>query len=292
MTAYGRGTSTFAYGRFTVEIQSVNRRFLDFNINLPRLLSRFEEKIRKVASAQVGRGMVNISVTWRFESKQPFSVVPNLPLARELKNAWEKLSLELGLEGKIDLALLAEQKEILIYEEELENEEVVWEGLNKALLEALAQFSDMKTKEGSFLAGDLRERVLLIEECMNEIEKHSSTNPDRFRQKLSQRLEEFFTGDLENKERVLKEVFIFAEKIDVTEEIVRFKSHLVQFRELLQKPLVQRETRGKTLEFLIQELNREINTIGAKNLDATAAQKVVIVKSELEKMREQIQNVE
>lgn len=293
MTAYGRGTSAFAYGRLTVEIQSVNRRFLDINISLPRLLNRFEEKIRKAVSSQVGRGMVNLSVEWRFGAKQPCSVIPNLSLARQLKEAWERLSVELGLEAKVDLSLLAQEKEILIYENELENEGLIWEALQGALLEALAQLGAMKKKEGNFLGSDLRQRVFLLQELIQGIEEHSTSNAERYRQKLSQRLEELFTGSSENEERVLREVAVYAERVDITEEIVRFKSHLVQFRELLEKPMgIEIETRGRTLDFLIQELNREINTIGSKTLDALAAQKVVFVKGELEKMREQIQNVE
>lgn len=293
MTAYGRGMVVFTYGRLTVEIQSVNRRFLDINIALPRLLTRFEEKIRKAISSQVGRGMVNVSVEWRFESRQSRSILPNLSLARQLKDAWERLAYELGLEAKVDLALLAQEKEILIYEENLEDEEETLKALESALFEALDQLRAMKGKEGNFLAADLKTRVSLLQELVGGIGERAKDHAERYRQKLSQRLEELFSGSASNEERILREVAVYAERIDITEEIVRFKSHLIQFKELLEKPLeIETDTRGRTLDFLIQELNREINTIGSKVLDAEATQKVVLVKSELEKMREQIQNVE
>lgn len=293
MTAYGRGTSSFAYGSFSTEIQSVNRRYLEVNINLPRILARFEIPLRKKVSARVGRGMVNISVSWRSETQTPVKVLPNLSLAKGVKKAWEQIAFELGLEACIDLSLLAREKDLLLFEEELPEEEEVLAALERSLDEALDRLTEMKEKEGHALATDLHERTEMLDAFIEEVEKHAPEGSEKYRQKLAERLEELFEGSSENEERILREVALFAERIDVTEEVVRFKSHVRQFRQMLEKPPAEAaETRGKMLDFLIQELNREINTIGSKAADIAITREVVKAKSELEKMREQVQNIE
>lgn len=293
MTAYGRGSATFAYGSFSVEIQSVNRRYLEVNINLPRLLARFEIPLRKKVSERVGRGMVNVSIGWRCEMQTPVKVIPNLSLAKGVKSAWERIAHELGLEAKVGLDLLAREKDLLLFEEELSEEEGIWQALETSLDEALDRLLEMKAKEGRLLAGDLHERTRTLEAFVEEIEARAADGTEKYRQKLVERLEELFQGSPENEERILREVALFAERIDITEEIVRFRSHIDQFRHMLEKPLVESaETRGKTLDFLIQELNREINTIGSKAADIAITQQVVKAKGELEKMREQVQNIE
>jgi len=293
MTAYGRGISVFSYGRFTVEIQSVNRRYLELNVSLPRLFMRFEVDIRKVIAALVGRGMITVSISWRTDAKQPVSVIPNLSLARGVKSAWEKLALELGMKETIPLELLAQEKDLLFYEEELVDEGIYQSALNSALNEALDALLIMKWQEGEVLAIDLKERLSLLNSTILSIEARSSDGTEKYRQKLTSRLEDLFSGSVENEERILREIALFAEKIDITEEIVRFKSHLDRFENLLEKPLEsESESRGKMLDFLLQELLREINTIGSKNSDLATVQQVVTVKSELEKIREQVQNIE
>jgi len=289
MTAYGRGTASFAYGSFTVEIQSVNRRYLEVNINLPRLLTRFEVPLRKKVAARVGRGMVNVFIGWRSESQNPVTVTPNITLAKGVKHAWEQIAFDLGLESKIDLSLLAREKDLLLFEEELPEEECFQEALEKSLDEALDRLLEMKEKEGKMLSKDLHERVQTLVGIIDEIERYAPGGTERYRQKLNERLEELFAGSPENEERLLREVALFAERIDVTEEIVRFRSHIAQFQGMLEKPL---ELQGKTLDFLIQELNREINTIGSKASDLAITKQVVQAKGELEKMREQVQNIE
>ncbi|MCC5832321.1 MAG: YicC family protein [Chlamydiales bacterium] len=293
MTAYGRGASSFAYGSFTVEIQSVNRRYLEVNINLPKLLARFEIPLRKKVSKRVGRGMVNVFVGWRSEVQTPVKVIPNLSLAKGIKSAWEQIAFELGLEASVGLALLAQEKELLSFEEELPEEEGFLKALEESLDEALDHLLEMKEKEGGALAKDLRERTLILDEYISEIEAHAGDGSEKYRRKLIERLGELLGGSPENEERILREVALFAERVDITEEIVRFRSHATQFRQMLEKPPVESaETRGKTLDFLIQELNREINTIGSKAAAIAVTEQVVKAKGELEKMREQVQNIE
>ncbi|MCH9627151.1 MAG: hypothetical protein S4CHLAM2_07860 [Chlamydiales bacterium] len=293
MTAYGRGVSSFTYGSLTIEIQSVNRRHLEMNLSLPRLLTCFEMLIRKKIAQHVGRGMVNVLVGWRSEAKNRVMVTPNLPLAKGIKQGWEKIASDLGLQGEISLSLLAREKDLFLLEEELPDEESFRAALDQGLDEALEPFLQMKRAEGEALACDLHRRLERLQEWIQVIEACAPSVPIKYRERLTERLEGLFAGNGENEERILREVALLAERADVTEEIVRFKSHLKQFQERLEAPLAEpTETRGKTLDFLLQELNREINTVGSKASELAITQHVVTVKSELEKMREQVQNIE
>lgn len=293
MTAFGRDAVDFPYGRFTIEIQSVNRRYLEINIGLPRLFGRFEMEIRKQIAEGIGRGMLTVSVSWKSEGTQPVSIMPNLALARAFKGAWERLASELGLQESLPVALLAQEKDLFLYEEEMVNEELYKKALSKALRGALAALLAMKWEEGNSLAVDLIERLTTLRKEIQQIAAASQGAPEKYRIKLKERLQELFSGTQENEERILREIALYAERLDITEEIIRFKGHLDQFENLLTKPLEHElEIRGKTLDFLIQELLREVNTIGSKASDLTVAQHVVTVKSELEKIREQVQNIE
>jgi uncharacterized protein (TIGR00255 family) len=293
MTAYGRGVSVFPYGRFTVEIQSVNRRYLEININLPRLLMRFEVDLRKEIATHIGRGMLSVTVSWKSEGAQPILVTPNLSLAHALRQAWEKLVTELGMKEPVPLSLLAQEKDLLIYEEEILNEEAYRNALQAALKTALAALLWMKVQEGEMLKVDLLERLKKLRHEIAGIEALSSEGSEKYRQKLQDRLNELFPGSTENEERILREIAIYAERVDITEEIVRFKGHLDQFEKLVGKTVDNElETKGKTFDFLLQELLREINTLGSKAATLSVSQHVVTVKSELEKIREKVKNVE
>jgi uncharacterized protein (TIGR00255 family) len=293
MTAFGRGVADFAYGRFIVEIQSVNRRFLEINLNLPRQFFRYEIEMRKEIAQAVGRGMLNVSLSWKKGGKEPITVTPNVNLARGLNEAWKKLAQELGIREEIPLTLLAQEKEIFLFDEEEGDQAVYQEALFKALRAALDALSHMKTTEGTHLAQDLAKRLILLQEAIHYIKEHAKDAPEKYRHKLMARLEEFVSGNLENRERILHEIALFTDRIDMSEEIARFKSHLAQFESLLHQSYDPRvETRGKTLDFLLQELLRESNTIGSKASDANIAQHVVSIKGELEKIREQVQNIE
>lgn len=293
MTAYGRGFALFPYGRLTLEIQSVNRRYLEINVNLPRLLSRFEMDIRKAVAEHIGRGSLNIIVMLKTEGAQPVSVTPNLALAKALKGAWEVLAKELKLKEELPLSLLAQEKELFLYEDEIVNEEIYQKAIHAALNEALAALLSMKLKEGQRLCQDLSGRLKQLHVEIHQIEMLTAGAPEKYRQKLQARIEELFTGNPENEERILREIAIYAERVDITEEIVRFKGHLKQFEHMVKKPLENdQETRGKVFDFLLQELLREINTVGSKAADLSIAQHVISIKSELEKIREQVQNIE
>lgn len=294
MTAYGRAEKETSKGRFIVEIQSVNRRHLEVNVNIPRFLVRHETAIRSEVSSKIGRGFVTVSVFWKNENETSLAVVPNLPLAKNLKKAMETIAFELGLEPAISLSTLFQQKELLIFEERSDSAEECKKNLSEVLSLAIDELALMKANEGSALAKELFGRLANLGALIEEIAHFSPIATEKYRLKLLERIREVCSAEIDTEdERILKEIALFAERVDITEELVRFKSHLSQFRSVMEKPYTSpNETRGKTLEFLLQELNREINTIGSKSQEKQVSTLVVESKTEIEKMREQIQNIE
>lgn len=294
MTGFGRATLSSNRGYFVAEVQTLNRRYLELHLNLPRELNRFEVDLRRTIAEQIGRGQVNISLTWRREGKQPVAFTPNIPLAKGLKKAWDKVAKEVGCKEQGDLRILALYKDdLLICEEVEEYSDELRSLLQQAVSQALSQCTLMREKEGKTLAVDLEKRGEYLREELSAIEKRAPKQMETYRARLAQKLKELFTGTPQDEERLLKEAAIYADRVDITEEIVRFKSHIDHFDSLLRSPLESGiETRGKKLDFLLQELLREINTMGAKAADAKITRHVVNVKGELEKMREQVQNIE
>ena len=291
MTAFGRACITVPIGRFTVEIQSVNRKHLEINTLLPKELVRFDSEIKQWISTQVFRGQIIVKVTVCFEKDSPTSVSPNLPLARQIKSAWNAIAEDLGLDPdkSFSLSLLSAESGVLLFDQDLKDEAVYRQGLKEGVEEALKYLVAMKLREGNTLKGDIAARLVRLEKSINLIAEKAPEAPKKYRQKLIERLEEVLKGCVENEDRILREVCVFAEKVDISEEITRFNSHLKQFESLLEG---QFGGVGKTMEFLIQELNREANTIGSKSSDVEIVHQVVDIKAELERIREQIQNIE
>lgn len=293
MTAYGRGISSFSEGVFVVEIQSINRRHLEISLNLPKQLMRFDMGLRKKIGAVIARGALTVSVVWRVGSAKKISVSPNMALASALKKGWEQLCGQLELDEPFPLALFAQEKELFFVDEEVDEEESLNVALHEALDGALSSLLQMKKAEGELLAQDIAKRLSFIKDKAVALEALAGNGAEKVRQKLMQRLEELLAGRAENEERIVREVALFAERADITEELVRLKGHVGHFEQMMQKPLEQEvEARGKSLDFLVQEMHREINTVGSKSGDLAVAQLVVAVKAELEKIREQVQNVE
>lgn len=288
MTAYGRACLETPLGRFNAEIQSVNRKHLEINIFLPQELTRFESDLRKLLGTVISRGQVTLKVSAYFEQGTPIVIKANLPLARQAKKAWETIAADLGLKEEFKLAMLANEPGVLIHEEELQDEEQYLELLKEVVNQALSNFMTMREIEGKALQQDIAERIVNLKNWIEKIVVRSPGATERYRQKLTERLKEVCSGAVENEERVLREVAVYAERIDIAEEATRFRSHLNQVEELLKSDVPI----GKTFEFLLQELNREINTIGSKASDVEVTRLVVEIKSELERIREQIQNIE
>ncbi|WP_051981999.1 YicC/YloC family endoribonuclease [Candidatus Protochlamydia naegleriophila] len=290
MTAFGRANFNTEMGHFTVEIQSVNRKFLEINVQLPRELSYFDVEIKKWLQPYITRGQVTVKVMASFEGKAPFIVVPNLALARQIKEAWSTIAKQLELDGEsIDLELLSQSEDILRFEENRHEEENYRQILKQVLDQAVAGFMQMKFQEGDVLLGDMLSRSEKIRQAMKIIEERTPYATKKYREKLMARLEDLLPEHVENEERILREVALFAEKIDIAEEITRFFCHLTRFEERIQG---SDSSVGKTLEFILQELGREVNTIGSKSSDIEIARLVIDIKSELERIREQIQNIE
>jgi len=290
MTAYGRSNLKIAVGHIVVEIQSVNRKHLEIHVNLPNELEYFDIEIKKWISAHVSRGNINVKITASFETEVPFKVLPNLPLAKQTKEAWEKIAEHLLLDkNAFNLAMLVDVPDIVLIEENSEFQEVYRDSLKEAVEVALQNFIAMRMEEGNILQQDIENRLVLIHPMLQRIEKRTPFATQKYREKLIARLEEIVPGHIENEEKILREIAVFAEKIDITEEITRFFCHISRFKEIMQSTL---QSAGKTLEFLLQEMAREINTIGSKSSDIDISRDVIEIKSELERIREQIQNIE
>lgn len=289
MTAYGRAVVETHLGRFVVEILSVNRKYLEYNLSLPMELSRFETDIKKWLAEYVGRGQLTVRLSAAFSEESPVSVTPNIPLAKQIKSAFDAIAQELGITKNFTLDLLAQVEGVLNYDTALQNENEYKSILHQLISKAAQALVEMKLREGKTLHQDIEQRIGKLQVWIEQVENAAPRATQRYRLKLLERLEEVLPGAAENEEKILREVCVYAEKIDITEEITRFKSHLIQFSDLL---AFDSSGPGKKLEFILQELNREANTIGSKASEIDVARFVIDIKSELEKIREQIQNVE
>jgi uncharacterized protein (TIGR00255 family) len=291
MTAYGRATISNEFGTFLAEIQSLNRRYLEVAVTLPKQLSYLETEVRKKIAARIHRGVVTVKLSAKFVGSPPVSVHPNIPLAEQIRMAWEKIAESLHLPGKesFRLEMLLNEPDILIFQENFTNENIYREAVSQAIDKALEAAIQMKQAEGDHISQDIINRLLLIENWTREIKTKAPKSVDKYRKKLTERIEEVLPGNGENKERILQEICLFADKVDVTEELTRFSSHLHQFLSRLKG---SEEAVGKTLEFLLQEMQREANTITSKASEIEISELAVNIKGELEKIREQVQNVE
>jgi uncharacterized protein (TIGR00255 family) len=289
MTAYGRADHNTPLGSFSIEIHSVNRKFLDIQIILPQELSQFELEIRKWIIPYISRGLITIKAAAFFEECVPFRIKPNLALARQFKAAWEEISHDLQLHQTFELSFLSQRSEIFVYEENQAQEENYREMIKICFEEAMNHFLKVKINEGSALQKDIQNRIQTMRQLIEFIQSKTPSATMKYREKLLKRLEELLPGQIENEERILREVALFAEKIDIMEEITRFSCHLTHFEELMHS---SETSVGKTLEFITQELNREVNTIGSKSLDLEIARTIIEIKTEIERIREQIQNIE
>ncbi len=289
MTGYGRGEAHWHGFKFTVELNSVNRKQSEISVDIQRDLIELEPRIRDEINTSVSRGRLHVVVAFHRQAANGASNVRlNESLARTYLNMIRKLKKDLKLSGEVSVETLLRFPGVLQTQEPEIDPEAVWPHLEKALSEALKKLIAMREKEGKFLRRELVKRLKLIESRIGAIEGMRSQIVDRYRSQLHQRIQSAGIELRLEDERLLKEVALFADRCDITEEITRLQSHLKQVHE----QLTLREPVGRTLDFLAQEMNREINTIGAKANHAEVSQHVVQMKAELEKIREQIQNIE
>jgi uncharacterized protein (TIGR00255 family) len=288
MTGYGRGEWQENQKRVEVEVKSFNHRYLDISPHLPRRLTPLEAQVRNLIKQRISRGRLEVFVQIDDSSLLQQKLELDLALAKDYHLALKALQQDLEIPGEIRVETLANFKEIFSRKEVETDLEKEWVFLQLALEAALSSLEQMRRDEGWTLRKDFLTRLTAIEEMTREIEEKAPLALQACRDRLAQRVQEL-SGGLEIDEvRLAQEVAYLAERSDITEELVRIRSHLNQFREMMDDP----EPVGRKLEFLLQEVNREANTIGAKASDAGIAQVVVGMKSELEKMREQVQNVE
>jgi uncharacterized protein (TIGR00255 family) len=285
MTGYGQGSISNEKYTITVEMRSVNSRYLEIKFKLPSMWGELEERMRELISSKISRGRVDVSV---FVSYAQTDAKLNIDwqLLESVKEAHEKLSNTVGLAEPLSFTDLLAVEGVLTLEKPQEDLEEIWKDLSVALTEALDQLYNMRRAEGERLAEDITQRIEYIKKKTLELESLAPLIVKELYDRIKERVAEMDVALQE--ERLLQEVALIAEKMNVTEELVRLKSHCDGFLQIMQ----ENNSVGRKLDFLLQEMNREINTTGSKSSNLTISRNVVEIKSELEKIREQIQNIE
>ncbi len=289
MTGYGKGESENQLYKLKIELKSVNHRYLDINIKLPRYLIYLEESIKKLIKERMHRGKVDVFVNFEFAETSAVDVKVDISLARSFKSALEELKSELEIDDSIRLNNILSISDVIKTEKKELDEDLVWETIKESTIKALDKMIEMREYEGEQLKKDIHIKLENIEDIATRIEERAPLVVDEYRSKLNERiqtiLEDVAAVDMD---RLAMEVAIYADKSSIDEELTRLKSHVSQLREILS----EKDSIGRKLDFLIQEFNREVNTIGSKSSDTDIVKAVVELKSEIEKIREQVQNIE
>ena len=288
MTGYGRSVETRNGREFTVEVRSVNNRYLDCAVRLPRLVAFGEDAVKQAVKNTISRGKVDVYVSVRSEGGEQGTVTLNTALAEGYLAAMRQMAETFGLENDVKVSDLSRLPEVFTVDKPEVDEEALLADLMAVANEALAGYDAMRTTEGAALDHDLRSRGARILELVGQVEKQSPKTVSDYRARLEAKLREVLANTAIDESRILTEAAIFADKVAVDEETVRLRSHLNQMNAMLDNGGAV----GRKLDFLLQEMNREANTIGSKCTDVAVARIVVDIKAELEKIREQVQNVE
>jgi uncharacterized protein (TIGR00255 family) len=288
MTGYGRGEIDHAGTKFSVELNSVNRKQSDVVINLPRDLAGLEPRIRQTINESISRGRTTATISFHSGANGARNLALNSELARSYHEAMRALQKELNAPGEITISTILQAPGVMRFPEQEQNAEDAWPPVESALRAALADLIKMREREGKHLAKDLIHRLKAIRKKLKEVRALHPDVVKRYRAALLDRIQKAGLPIGSDDERVLKEVTFFADRADVSEELTRLESHLAQFAHHLRR----KEPVGRTLEFITQEIFRELNTLGAKANDAAISQHVIACKAELEKVREQLQNLE
>lgn len=288
MTGYGHGETDHNGTKFTVELNSVNRKQSDIVINLPRDLISLEPQIRQTINENISRGRTNVVVSYHNGSSAPRQLALDVDLARSYHDAMRALQKELNAPGEITIGAILQAPGVMRTPEESFDSSAAWPAIERALRAALNELIKMREREGKHLAKDLIRRLKAMRKQIKEIRGLHPDVVKKYRAALLERIQKAGLPIGTDDERLVKEVSFFADRSDVSEELTRVESHLAQFAHHLRR----HEPVGRTLEFITQEIFRELNTLGAKANDAGISQRVVACKAELEKIREQIQNLE
>ena len=288
MTGYGKGILSIDGREYQVEIKSVNHRYLDINIKMPRTLSYLEEVVKKEISEKIKRGKIDVFITFENNSQEGKNIKINKELAKIYIKQLKELAQEENISNNIEVIDIAKFPDILTIKIDEEDEKIKNE-IIQATQEATDKIIEMKSIEGQKIAQDLLARIEKIENKIEEISKKSTGLIEEYVVKLEKRIKEILKTESVDETRLAQEVVIYADKCSIEEEITRLKSHIYQFKNLIAD---NNETIGKKLDFIIQEMNRETNTIGSKANNLEITNGVIDIKTELEDIREQIQNIE
>ena len=288
MTGYGRGEGVLHDRAITVELRAVNNRYLDCSVKIPRLYVFAEEAIKAQVQKRVGRGKVDVFVSIDSSAADKVEVTLNRPVADGYYAALTQMRDTYSLRDDISVSLLSRFPDVFLVEKEQGDADVIAQDILQVLELALTDFNAMREREGQKLAEDVRAKAAGIAALVGKVEERSPETVSEYREKLRQRMEEVLENTQIDESRILTEAAIFADKVAVDEETVRLRSHLSQLEDMLEKG----GAIGRKLDFLIQEFNREANTIGSKCSDVALSRVVVDLKGEIEKIREQVQNIE
>jgi TIGR00255 family protein len=288
MTGYGKSEQTIDSLNVTVEIKSVNHRYFEFSARVPREYGFLEEKLKKYCNSLITRGKVECYVSVEDLEEREMEVNVNETLAAGYVKALKELSERFGLKDDISAVTLSRYPDVITLHKASEDEERIWNAVKTVAETAVSKFIEMRETEGGKLRGDILSRADYIIECVEFIEGRSPETVREYNEKLKQRMKELLGDAAVDEQRLLNEAAIYADKIAVDEETVRLRSHISQLREFMNSS----EAIGRKLDFLVQEINREANTIGSKAQDVDIAKKVIAIKAEVEKIREQVQNIE
>lgn len=291
MTGFGSGDAETESYRFHIEVKAVNQRYLDLDVRMPYVLNRFDDVIRKKIKEFASRGKLAVSVSYCDKRPKEKAISVDTKLALAYKKGLDELAMATGLAPIKNVLDLAKYPDVMIVDEAADELEGCEEVLVAALVQAMTSFVEMREREGANIAVDFSQRLDFLSSVVDRLESLAPRMVEHYRQRLLKTLDEIGikpADDPQSEQRIVQEVALYADRIDYTEEFVRLRSHIKQFRNILE----ENEPVGRKLDFLIQEMNREINTTTSKSPDIEVSELAVRVKSEIEKLREQIQNIE
>ena len=291
MTGFGRSEITEGERKYIVELKSVNNRYLDINIKMPKKFNAFESAIRSELKSYMKRGKVDVYISYEDFSQSESKVKYNKAIAQEYYNFLKEMSDDFGLDNDVRISVLSRFPEVFTMEEEELDEEEVWSGIKKALDLAGAQFLESRKREGEFLSKDLTEKLSGMLENVEFITERSPQIIEEYKGKLREKIKDLLEDKQIDENRLAMEVTLYADKVCVDEELTRLRSHIEATRDAL-KVGDDKDGIGRKLDFLAQEMNREANTILSKSTDLKISDRGIALKTDIEKVREQIQNIE
>lgn len=288
MTGFGRNKIERNGREYTIEMKSVNHRYQEISVKLPRSLGSMEETIKKQVTNVVSRGKVDVFVTFNNYSEEGKNVIINQELALNYVRELKRLAKEADIQGEISVTEVFQMPDVLTLKIEDEESEMIKDEITQCLQGTLESFINMREQEGNAIKLDLAARITRVEEIVKHISIASTGLLEEYVVKLEERMKQLLKTDVVDKDRLAQEIVIYADKCSIEEELTRLNSHILQFKSLLEQEIPV----GKKLDFLLQEMNRETNTIGSKSAGIEVTNEVITLKTELEDIREQIQNIE